>query len=263
MKSNNDAHIDCLLRLAQRLRAGEPTGSAWKAELVGLNGEIELQSRVARILKTASALGAPVVTAVERVIQVEKHRMQSKAELDAEFAAPKATARLVSWLPAGFLTFAQVMGLPIFEAMRQSWLAKLSMSIGVLLLVFARVWSKRILKHAAPSALQHVDQLELVAIALHAGLGFGAALQKVGASADIAPLLTQERLLARATGAPVACLIEARVDSMADKQANLDRIRVREASIKLIWPLGAAVLPALILMLVVPLAVGFAGGMGG
>ncbi len=235
---------------------------AWRAVRAELEADEEMQSRVAKILRVAGSLGSPVVPAIERAIDVELHRQSALAELDAEFAAPKATARLVAWLPIGFLALSQLMGLPIIQAVQQSLIAKLSIGFGVLLLVLARAWSKRILKAASPSQLDVTQSLELVAIALRAGMGFAAALQKVRAPVDTAALLAQERLLARTSGAPVAGLIEARADAIREKQARADRIRIREASIKLMWPLGAAVLPALILMLVVPLAAGFAGGIG-
>lgn len=262
MQSSNDAQIEALRQLAQRLRAGESTGVAWKAVRAQLDSDEVLQARVAKILKFAGSLGAPVVPAIERAIEVELHRQSAVAELEAEFAAPKATARLVAWLPFGFLAVTQLMGLPIFLALQQSLLAKVSVGVGILLLVLARMWSRKILKAASPSQLDVTQNLELVALALHAGVGFSAALQKVRAPADTAALLAQERLLARTSGAPVAGLIEARADAIREKQSRADRIRIREASIKLMWPLGAAVLPALILMLVVPLAAGFAGGLG-
>lgn len=262
MQFSEEAQLESLRELAQRLRAGEAAGVAWKAVQHGLTGDPELKSRVAKILKTASALGAPVVCAIERAIEVQSQRHSALADLDSEFTAPKATARLVAWLPIGFLALTQLMGLPIVQAVQESLLAKISIALGVLLLILARLWSKRILKAAEPSKLDFAQSLELVAIAMRAGLGFTAALQKVGAPADTSALLAQERLLARTSGAPVAGLIEARADAIREKQARADRIRIREASIKLMWPLGAAVLPALILMLVVPLATGFASGIG-
>ncbi len=233
---------------------------AWRQEQTELSANPQLMQRVAKLLKTASSLGAPVVPAIERIVQVERHRQSASADLQSEFAAPKATSRLVAFLPPSFLAIAQLMGLPIFEAVFHSSLAKVSAALGVALLVFARVWSNRILAAAQPSQTDLTQDLELLVIALRAGLGFEPALQKVGAAAETKLLLVQERLLARTTGAAIAGLIEARADTIRENQARADLVRIREASIKLMWPLGAAVLPALILMLVVPLAVGFASG---
>jgi tight adherence protein B len=257
MNSQSDEQVRSLQQLTQRLRAGTSIGAAWKAEQSSLERFPELRERVAKILKTASSLGAPVVPVIERLVHVEQHRQASQADLEAEFAAPKATARLVAWLPPSFLVFTQLMGLPILDVIWRSVVAKLAVGLGVGLLVFARVWSKRILKAAQPSQLDLTQGLELVVIALRAGLGFDAALQRVGAAVDTSQLLVQERLLARTTGAAIAGLVEARADSIRENQARADRVRIREASIKLMWPLGAAVLPALILMLVVPMTVGF------
>ena len=257
MNSQSDEQVRSLQQLTQRLRAGTSIGAAWKAEQSSLERFPELRERVAKILKTASSLGAPVMPVIERLVQVEQHRQASQADLEAEFAAPKATARLVAWLPPSFLVFTQLMGLPILDVIWRSVVAKLAVGLGVGLLVFARVWSKRILKAAQPSQLDLTQGLELVVIALRAGLGFDAALQRVGAAVDTSQLLVQERLLARTTGAAIAGLVEARADSIRENQARADRVRIREASIKLMWPLGAAVLPALILMLVVPMTVGF------
>jgi len=257
--TTND-HLESLARLAQRIRAGETVSNAWQAEQLALVGTTELHSRAAIILKTANTLGAPVVPALERLVQVQLHMQSALADLEAEFAAPKATARLVAWLPAVFLGFAQLMGLPILQAIMHSALAKVSVGLGIGLLILARFWSRRILRSASPRADDPAQGLELLVIALNAGMGFGAALQKVGADASTEGLLVQERLLARKCGAPIAGLIEARADYIRASQTRSDRVRIREASVKLMLPLGAAVLPALILLLVVPIAAGFAGG---
>ena len=253
-------HLESLARLAQRIRAGETVSNAWKAEQFALVEAPELHSRTAKILKTANTLGAPVVPALERLVQVQLHRQAALADLEAEFAAPRATARLVGWLPAVFLGLAQLMGLPILQAIMHSALAKVSVGFGIGLLVLARFWSRRILRSASPRADDPAQGLELLVIALNAGMGFGAALQKVGADPSTEQLLVQEKLLARTCGAPIAGLIEARADYIRASQTRGDRVRIREASVKLMLPLGAAVLPALILLLVVPIAAGLAGG---
>jgi len=257
--TTND-HLDSLARLQQRIRAGESVSTAWKAEQLAFSEAPELHARTAKILKTANSLGAPVVPALERLVQVQLHMQSARADLEAEFAAPKATARLVAWLPAVFLGFAQLMGLPILQAIMQNTLAKVSVGFGIGLLLLARFWSRRILRLASPRADDPAQGLELLVIALNAGMGFNAALKKVGADASTEGLLVQERLLARTCGAPIAGLIEARADYIRASQTRGDRVRIREASVKLMLPLGAAVLPALILLLVVPVAAGFAGG---
>jgi tight adherence protein B len=256
-----DEQLDSLQRLIQRIRAGERVSKAWHAEQSVLVSNPELQAVAARILKTANQVGAPVVPALERLVQVQLHKQSAQADLEAEFAAPKATAKLVSVLPFAFLALAQLMGLPIVQAFAQSNLAKVSVAIGGGLLLIARRWSRRILKNAQPRAEDPAQILELVVIALNGGMGFGSALQKVGADVSTEALLVQERMLARTCGAPIAGLIEARADYIRAGRARADRVRIREASVKLMFPLGAAVLPALILLLVIPLASGFAGGL--
>ena len=254
-----DAQLDSLQRLIQRVRAGERVSKAWYAEQSALASNPELQAIAARILKTANQVGAPVVPALERLVQVQLHKQSAQADLEAEFATPKATAKLVAWLPVAFLALSQLMGLPIVQAVTQSNLAKVSVVVGVGLLLIARLWSRRILKTAQPRAEDPAQILELLVIALNGGLGFGPALHKVGADVSTEALLVQERMLARTCGAPIAGLIEARADYIRAGQARADRVRIREASVKLMLPLGAAVLPALILLLVIPLASGFAG----
>lgn len=244
--------------LIQDLKAGVPLFKAFKARESALSVNPGLRDQLARITRLARTLGASPIAGFERILAVRRLSNEFESELESEWATPRATMRLVVWLPVGFIAFAQLLGLPIVQAVLNSLLAKISVAAGIALLIGARLWSKRILLRASPISNFLAEEVDLVAIAMSSGLSFDKALHTAGVSTEVGPLLTQERLLARSTGAPIAKLILGRADRLRQQTQRANRLRVKEAAVTLMWPLGVAVLPALILLLVVPLTVGFA-----
>ena len=254
----SEPKLEPLYELVQDLKAGVSLSRAWSKRESMLELEEPLKHRVTKLVNLCRSLGTSPVVALERLLSVARQSEEFNAELQAEWATPRATMRLVVWLPVGFIALAQLLGLPIFQAVSENLLAKVAVILGVLLLLFARYWSAKILAKAKPVETPHAEQIDLVAVALGAGLTFDKALDKVSAVSRVGELLVQERLLARTTGAPIAALALNRAERLRVLTQRQNRLRIREAAVTLMWPLGVAVLPSLILLLVVPLSVGFA-----
>lgn len=255
----SESKLEALDEVIQQLKAGVPLSKSWANRPSELKESGQLEVKAHSLVKLCRSLGSSPVTALERLVEVERRRLDDSAELEGEWATPRATTRLVGWLPVGFISLAQLLGLPIFQAVATNVLAKFAVGAGVLLLVFARFWSRRILNRARPLLSDLADELDLLSVALTAGLSFEKSLDKIRASPELAQILVQERILARTTGAPIARLVLLRADRLRSKAKRQNQQRIREAAVGLMLPLGAAVLPALILLLVIPLAVGFAG----
>jgi len=255
MAEENLAVVD---ELIQDLKAGVPLVKAFKARESALSVAPGLHGQLSRTIRLARTLGASPIDAFERVLAVRRMSKEFESELESEWATPRATMRLVVWLPVGFIAFAQLLGLPIVQAVLNNLLARISVAAGIALLLVARLWSKRILLRASPITNSLAEEVDLVALAMSSGLSFDKALDRAGVSTEVGPLLSQERLLARCTGAPIAKLILGRADLLRQQTQRANRLRVKEAAVTLMWPLGVAVLPALILLLVIPLTVGFA-----
>jgi len=249
---------DVVEGLLQELRAGVPMSKAVAARHQAMAANPELSALVLRVLRLCRDTGASPIVAIERLLIVRAQSEEFESELEAEWATPRATVRLVVWLPIGFMALAQLLGLPILQAITGNALAKIAVAAGVLLLFGARSWSKRILLRSQPIKNSLADEIDLVSIALSAGLSFDRALQRSQSSPEVGVFLEQERILARSTGAPIAKLALTRADKLRVHAHRASRLRIKEAAVSLMWPLGVAVLPALILLLVIPLSVGFA-----
>lgn len=255
MDNNN---LEAIEDHIQQLRSGVALNKAW-ANQMGRLVDDALVEKAKALVKLCRSLGSSPVVALERLVEVERRCIDDQADLEGEWATPRATTKLVGWLPVGFVSLAQLLGLPILQSVAGSLLPKLAVGAGVLLLVLATYWSKRILKNATPILNNLADELDLLSVALAAGLSFDKSLDKIKASPELGQLLVSERMLSRATGAPIARLVLLRADRLRTQAKRKNQLRIKEAAVGLMWPLGAAVLPALILLLVIPLAVGFAG----
>lgn len=242
-----------------KLRAGISSRQVAQ-ELNDQISNVELNSHVKEVMRIARSTGASTQNALQQLLANEVAKSETQRQLDAEFAAPRATARLVTWMPVAVLVFAQLLGLPIVSAVLGSSVAQIAVLLGLVLLAFGARWSKRIISSAEPKSSQSWKRLELMALALGAGMSFHRAAEQVGLESELVHSINRERTLSLGTGAPIAELVALRAEQLRMADAHFALLRVREASVKLTIPLGATVLPALILLLVVPMTVGFAAG---
>lgn len=251
--------ISLLTEAVANLKAGVPVRSV-QADLESQISDQDLRLKVREVFEVSRATGAAAQHALAKLVATEKAKIENQRLLDAEFAAPKATARLVTWLPLGVVVFAQVIGLPMFSVLTQSLAAQVSVAAGLLLLWLGARWSKRIIALASPKLSRESDRLQLMSMALSSGMNFATAAERVRLEPELLHSLNHERAISRQTGAPIAELVELRAEQISSTVSHFNLMRVREASVKLMVPLGATVLPALFLLLVIPVAVGFAAG---
>ena len=171
-------------------------------------------------------------------------------ELLAELAGPQATVKLVTWLPVGVVVLAQGLGFNILDALLTNLLAQLSVVAGVVLLVVANRWSNRMVQAATPSSDDPAAGLNLFIALLKSGQSLSVARQSVDET-DLA--LGGLVATARTTGAPLADLLDARARAIREQHATRAKHTLRQLSVRLTIPLGAAVLPALVCLVVIPL----------
>jgi tight adherence protein B len=129
-----------------------------------------------------------------------------------------------------------------------------SMVLGGLLLVFGRLWSNRIVADAEPEAFDPGEAIDTFVSGLEAGLPPTEVARDVaevfGESQEIAALIRD----AEEEGLAIARLATARASQLRESKRIRDETRIREAGVRLMWPLGLAVLPAFVLISVIPLA---------
>ena len=226
--------------LPEAKRRYQPTGSALIA------------------LELCERLGAAPAESLERLAEVETELTQAQAELEVAASGPRASAKLVTLLPVVVLLGAQLLGMRVFNSLNP--LAAASIILGALLLFAGRRWSSRILAKAQPDAQDPGAALDAFAAAMNAGLPQSAAIaeveQRYGQQQKLLAITTD----AAQTGMAVARLARAEADRARLQWRVVSEQRIHEAGVRLMWPLGMAVLPAFVLIAVVPLAVAMLRG---
>lgn len=213
----------------------------------------------------AQQLGGPVVLALNRIIEVFERNDKNAKEVELAFAGPQATSKLVMGLPVIALVLAQLTGMNPFGAIVGSLLGLLSVCLGAGLLVTGHYWTKRLLAKSLPLSLDPGAYLDCVLIGLQAGLPLDSAretaaknYQRVFAaevSAHDVAQLDEAAELSRTTGAALTQIILSIADRLREDLRFQISNRIARLSVKLMIPLGVAVMPAFILLSIVPIAI--------
>ena len=199
------------------------------------------------LLGITNQAGGPIAQTLDRLAKVVNTRDQSQNELTLAIAGPKASSRLVISLPALVFIGAGIAGIPIFRVLVQPSLIWLSLGLGIGMFWLGLRWTNRILKNAEPSRIDPGIQLDAVGVAVQAGLSMSSAAQLVSGF-EVGELQD----LVDGSGVAMSQLIADRADSKRLDQFNADRLKIQKAAVAVLWPLGLTVLPAFVLIAIVP-----------
>jgi tight adherence protein B len=199
-----------------------------------------------RLLFVNKSVGGPLAPVLQRFAQVLRKREELFQEIQIAATGPKASARLVMNLPLLVIIGGAISGIPVFRVIATSWVASASLAMGLLLYGVGNRWTNRILKRAEPDSLDPGFDLELLGIAVGAGLPVSSACR------DFCIAHSQIEFLGR--DLPTLQLLTERADELRLEAHNLSRKRINKASVAILWPLGLTVLPAFVLVAIVPLA---------
>ena len=208
--------------------------------------------------------GGPIASALDRVANVLTQQFKNNQQAVVAFAAPRATAKLVMALPLLALVAAQLLGMNAFRAIFTTSVGFASVVIGGALLYAGRLWSNSMLAKATPNQNDAGAFLDAVAVALNSGLNVQEAVRVATKSYELQFETIDELTLAELqksidlsvqSGAAIAPLLIATADRLRDAQNNATADRLARLSVRLMIPLGVAVLPAFVLMSIVPIAI--------
>ncbi|MEN9753507.1 MAG: hypothetical protein RL670_1198 [Actinomycetota bacterium] len=238
-----------LLELAALCEAGIPLRQAQQL--------VELDTASHRVtIEAAELFGGPVAKTLRRQAEVVGQMQAANRSLEVAFATPKATARLMFWLPPGGFLFGQLIGLNPIPTLLHNLVAQISLILGLALQVVGVLWSRRILKRGRPSITDTGLDFDLMAIGLRAGLSPLLVRRQLSGVVAInetaAAELDRLELLSRRTGAPLENLLNAKAETARLDAAAEAEAKVAALAIKLMIPLGVVILPAFVLMSVVP-----------
>lgn len=128
-----------------------------QAPAPGQTQEVGIESSVQRLtwcLDLSHHTGAPLAGVLEHLAEDLEAELLALQSFDAAMAGPRATARLLTWLPVAGLSAGFLLGIDVGRALLTSWAAQLSVVIGVGLWVINRIWCRRLLAVATEQALK-------------------------------------------------------------------------------------------------------------
>lgn len=256
----NDTKI--LSQLTALLRAGLSFHQAERAAKVeGLSQEIA--GTYAYLREVILASGGRPAEAVDRVRLVIQSQQEQVRKVTLANASPRATVRLVLWLPIAALFFGQFSGLGSLEVLFRSPIALASVLIGGVLLALGNYWSAKMLTKARQHEVDEAIFLDAIAIALSGGLPIDQAVmladRNIPFSVGEATQFEVQELvrLSKETGARLSNLLVEKADQLRGETNYKKSLQLEKLSVRLMIPLGASVLPAFALIAVVPLSLSF------
>ena len=285
-------HDPALAAVAGAIADGTDVGDALEAagaahgarRAGGANDSAAAWRSLAAAWRVATQCGAPLAPALRGFAEGVRDREAARRDIRIALAGPQATARIVMVLPVVALLLGLLMGVDLAATVATP-IGAGAMIGGLVLVVLARRWIRRLLRAAEPPPPTIGLALDLLAVAAGGGGSPEAAaalvvakLEQAGlasvastaggavpsdASAADAEVLGGLVHLSRAAGAPLgelarAAAAEARAVARAEARETAERLAVR-----LMLPLGACILPAFLLLGVVPMLIGLLSSTAG
>ena len=218
------------------------------------------------VWEVAAESGGHLALALDRLAEVFRAQQRQFSELGIAFSSPKATANLILLLPLLAVIFAELLGLSALGASLGSSLGVISIGLGLILLIVARISSLRMLEKAKPREADPGAFLDAVAIGLSAGLSpkAAAALARTKSKQQFSEDVPADQLtifwdavkVSEQSGIALNGLLLARADTLRHRLFSNNRITLAKLSISLLFPLGLAALPAFVFLAVVPVGIG-------
>lgn len=213
----------------------------------------------------AEHAGASLAPALRGAAEALRDRAGAERDLGTALAGPRATARLMSWLPAVGVVMAYAIGVDVIDTLVAGPLGWLAAGSGGGLLIAGRSWTRTLVRSASREGPVPGIQHELMAIALAAGMSVPSARATIaqvagrlglGAAPDGDASVDRVLRIAERAGAPAIELLSAEARQQR-RTARADcRRRAELLAVRLLLPLGVCVLPAFVLLGVVPVILG-------
>lgn len=223
--------------------------------------ELAAWSAIAASWEVASEVGAPLAPTLARLAEVLRGLAQAGREVELGLAGPNATARIVVALPPLGLLVGMALGVNPLGVLFATPLGLVCLVLGGGLLMAARRWSGRMVEAARDTDPAPGLALELLAIGLSGGSSPDRAIALVDAALERAGIpglgASAHGVLVFATsaGVPAASLLRAEADEERRIAHAEARRRAELLGTRLLLPLGLCVLPAFVLLGVVPVVI--------
>jgi tight adherence protein B len=150
--------------VAGRLRAGADPASAWQAvlgvrlapgaaptmdDLAAVTGDRAQAAVVVAAGRLAAELGAPLAQLLDGVAAQLAAEAEVEGERRAALAGPRATARVLTWLPVLGVVLGTAVGADPVAVLLDGGIGSAALACGVLLLWVGQLWTRRLAASAA------------------------------------------------------------------------------------------------------------------
>ncbi|MGJ3405116.1 type II secretion system F family protein [Glutamicibacter sp. Je.9.36] len=104
-------------------------------------------------LELSERSGASLADVLERLAEDLECALVAQQAFEAAMAGPKATTKLLTWLPLVGFGFGLLVGIDVLGTIGRSWAAQLSVLIGALLWIANRIWCRKLMQATTSQAL--------------------------------------------------------------------------------------------------------------
>ena len=274
--TDTDTDTDRMLRAAAAAgERGESVADALGTAARACGGQVgDAWLGLAAAWQVATDSGAPLAGCLRQLAQSFRDLAQLHRDFSVALAGPVATTRLVMVLPLVGILLAASMGFNALQTLLLTVPGLVCLTVGSGLLLVAARWNRRLLARAQRARPAPGLQLDLMAIALAGGgsidraralvdaavqqyaLPDGAGPGDAGeATADDAAAVERVLALAVRAGVPAGELLRSEAEQCRQAARTDGQRRSAALGVTLMLPLGVCVLPAFMLVGVVPLLV--------
>ncbi len=262
--------IDAVMRLAVLLSAGLPVVTAWAclaedgdpvavsaARAAAEGGDVGAVltaaggswTDVAAVWTVAVETGAPLADTLRGIGGAVRDAAEVSADIRVALAEPMATARLLGGLPLLGVPLGAALGFDPVSSFLSDPRGTVCLCLGLLLVVVAQVWSRRLCRRARPPTAVPGLRAELWAVALSAGVSADRARGLVDAvmPASAADPVVDDALrtveFAHRAGVPAVELLRADAWLARHRARTEGRTAAARLSTRLLLPLARAPCP--------------------
>lgn len=218
---------------------------------------------VAVLWTVAERTGSPVAPTLDALALALRERADADRAVEVALAGPRASGRVVLALPGVGVLFGLMWGTDSLRFLFASVLGWVCLVAAGLLVLVARRWTRWLVARADPGGPVPGLGLELWAVALSAGGARSDASGVVAEAARDRVLSDPERIaiastldLADAVGVPAAGLLRAAATDVRRDTAAVQLAAAERLGVQLVLPLGVCLLPAFVLVGIVPVVAG-------
>lgn len=246
---------------------GEPVARAIEAARAAAPAASAEWGVLGSAWSVAAESGAPLAGSLRDLAAALRDEAQLRREIRTALAGPIASARLVLALPIIAVLFGVLLGFDTIAVLVGNLLGLGCVAAGALLLWLGHRWSSSLAARATRSRADAGLELELLAIAMSGGASLDRARSLVRGALAAHGIPAADRRaadgvveLAARAGAPVAELLRAEAFRLRRVARADGAARAAALGVRLMLPLGACVLPAFVLVGVVPLLISVISG---